>query len=81
MKVNNTLTDSKNQVDKWKNQYFDMCKSIVETGKKIKNLEQIQKEKPANGNKEKENTEMLNKLKMQLTKYKDLKELKKKNYK
>ena len=78
-KLNSTLTDSKNQVDKWKNQYFDMCKSIVETGKKIRNLEQ--NEKNYTGAKEKEYTENLNKLKTQLTKYKDLKELKKKNYK
>ena len=76
-KLNTTLVESKNNVDKWKNQYFDMCKSIVETGKKIRNLEQNDK---GTTGKEKDNTENLNKLKTQLTKYKDLKELKKKNY-
>ena len=76
-KINSTLVESKNLEDKWKNQYFDMCKNIVETGKKIKNLEENEK---ANTN-PKENAEMINKLKIQLTKYKELKELKKKNYK
>ena len=45
-----------------------MCKSIVETGKKIRNFEQ--NDKGITG-KEKENAENLNKLKTQLTKYKD----------
>ena len=76
-KINSTLIESKNQVDKWKNQYFDMCKNIVETGKKLKNLEENEKANISN----KENSEMLNKLNIQLTKYKELKELKKKNYK
>ena len=77
-KMNSTFTDSKNTVDKWKNQYFDMCKSIVEVGKKINNLEK-------NDTSEKERTpetiEMLNKLKTQLTKNKEMKEVKKNNYK
>ena len=76
-KINSTLIESKNQVDKWKNQYFDMCKNIVETGKKLKNFEENEKANISN----KENSEMLNKLNIQLTKYKELKELKKKNYK
>ena len=76
--MNNALTECKNTVDKWKNQYFDFCKSIVETGKKIKNLEEMQKN---NQGKQTENAENLNKLKILLTKNKDLKELKKKNYK
>ena len=76
-KLKETLTDSKNNVDKWKNQYFDMCKSIVETGKKIKNLEEANQK----NNGKSDNAEILNKLNISLTKYKDLKELKKKNYK
>ena len=76
-KLKETLTDSKNNVDKWKNQYFDMCKSIVETGKKIKNLEEANQK----NNGKSDNAEILNKLNVSLTKYKDLKELKKKNYK
>ena len=79
-KMKETLSDCKGNVDKWKNQYFDMCKSIVETSKKIKNLEEggVQKNpgKPDNVN-----AETLNKLNILLTKNKDLKELKKKNYK
>ena len=77
-KMYTTLTDSKNSVDKWKNQYFDMCKSIVDVGKKINNL---QKNENPNQERSSESTEILNKLNSQLTKNKDLKELKKKNYK
>ena len=55
-------------------------KSIVETSKKIKNLEEggVQKNP---GKPDTANTETLNKLNILLTKNKDLKELKKKNYK
>ena len=77
-KMNSSLTECKSQEDKWKNQYFDMCKYIVDTSKKIKNLEE--NENSEQGGKP-ETVETLNKLKIQLTKYKDLKELKKKNYK
>ena len=77
-KMNSSLIECKNQEDKWKNQYFDLCKSIVDTGKKIKHLEES--ENSEQGGKQ-ENSDTLNKLKIQLTKYKDLKELKKKNYK
>ena len=76
--MNSNLTKCKNTEDKWKNQYFDYCKSIVETGKKIKNLEDMQKN---NQGKETENAENLNKLKTLQTKNKDLKDLKKKYYK
>ena len=77
-KMNSSLIECKNQEDKWKNQYFDLCKSIVDTGKKIKHLEE--NENSEQGGKQ-EKADTLNKLKIQLTKYKDLKELKKKNYK
>ena len=77
-KMNSSLTECKSQEDKWKNQYFDMCKYIVDTSKKIKHLEE--NENSEQGGKP-ETAETLNKLKIQLTKYKDLKELKKKNYK
>lgn len=77
-KMNSTFTDSKNIVDKWKNQYFDMCKSIVEVGKKINNLE---KNDTPEKERAPETIEMLNKLKAQLTKNKEMKEVKKNNYK
>ena len=76
-KLNSTLTDCKNNVDKWKNQYFDLCKNIVETSKKIKNLEEAQK----NNQVRQGDADMLNKLNISLTKFKDLKELKKNYYK
>ena len=76
-KLNSTLTDCKNNVDKWKNQYFDMCKNIVETSKKIKNLEEAQK----NNQGRQGDADILNKLNISLTKFKDLKELKKNYYK
>ena len=79
-KMNSNLTEIKNQEDKWKNQYFESCKAIVETEKKIKNCEE--NEKSGGGDKSKtETADYLNKLKTTLTKHKELKELRKKNYK
>jgi hypothetical protein len=78
--MNSNLTEIKNQEDKWKNQYFESCKAIVETEKKIKNCEENEKSGGGGGSKT-ETAEYLNKLKTTLTKHKELKELRKKNYK
>ena len=73
--LNITLIECKTSVDKWKNQYFEMCKSIIDINNKIN----IAKNSGQENNQE--NTDTINKLNVQLTKYTGLKELKKKNYK
>ena len=74
-RMNTTLIECKTSVDKWKSQYFDMCKSIIDTTNKINSS------KNSGQDNNQENTEIINKLNAQLTKYTGLKELKKKNYK
>ena len=74
-RMNITLIECKTSVDKWKNQYFEMCKSIIDINNKIN----IAKNSGQENNQE--NTDTINKLNVQLTKYTGLKELKKKNYK
>ena len=74
-RMNTTLIESKTSVDKWKNQYFDMCKSIIDVTNKINNSKNYGQEN------NQENNDTINKLNVQLTKYTGLKELKKKNYK
>ena len=81
-KMISNLAECKNQEDKWKNQYFDICKTILETEKKIKNLEENEKNGGGSGaGKGGDTTEVLNKLKLLLTKNKEIKDLRKKNYK
>ena len=74
-RMNITLIECKTSVDKWKNQYFEMCKSIIDINNKINNAKNSGQEN------NQENTDTINKLNVQLTKYTGLKELKKKNYK
>ena len=74
-RMNTSLIECKTSVDKWKNQYFDMCKSIIDISNKINNSKNSSQEN------NQENTDTINKLNVQLTKFTGLKELKKKNYK
>ena len=68
--MNTSLSNEKLQLDKWKTQYFDLCKESVNIENKIKTLQNNQDKKDA-----------LNKLQSQLKINKELKESKKNDYK
>ena len=68
--LNKGLKESKQQLDKWKEQYFDYCKSCLDLEHKIK---------PLLGQEEKK--DLTNKLISQLNTNEEIKKIKKKNYK
>lgn len=74
--INTNIKQEKSQVDKWKNQYLDLCKSISETNKKLKTLG----EETGGQAKTSADAQNIEKLRVQNNKNKDIKELKKKNY-
>jgi hypothetical protein len=66
--ISANLTEEKTHLDKWKNQYFNFCKTSIDIENKFKAIKNI------------ENEEFLLKLKTQYNKNEEIKKLKKKNY-